>query len=292
MHNQTFEKASFALAALFVLGDGIVVLPSESGNRYTILSFLAVAFFGIALYFFLCFVYSKFSSYEKNSRVINIAEIFVLPVVAVFSLFVSSKTFSVFIWFVSKVVLKNVPLFIITVVFGGAVLYFAFKRQEIVLKFSLMSFVVVLFFITVFFLLSFSDYRLKNLSIEKSFSWEDFTQSARTFLNPIFSCFLLPFYYRFALKKSCFTAHLGVITGFLLLGVCILSSVLLFGTELSANLSFPHFSAVSTITVGRLYTRLDGFLYFIYFVTTIIKIRVCTFVCYSSLKRLRKIQIF
>ena len=80
----------------------------------------------------------------------------------------------------------------------------------------------------------------------------------------------------------------GVIIGACLLGMCILSPILLFGAQLSGQLDFPNSYAVSTVTVGRLFTRLDGFAYFVYFVSSVIKITVCISVVRESLKTIDK----
>ena len=285
LKNKVFSRAALCLSALFVLGDAIIMLPTKDGANYTFFGFLAAAVAGIALYFLISLIYNKIPT-DGNFIVKTIESVF-LVIVAVFSVFAAANTFSVFTRFASEVILKNIPIPIINSVFLIVVVYFAFKRQEAVLKFSLICFVLIFILIIFFLLASLGDYRLENLAFEESFDWEVFYKSVKSFIpNPVIPALILPFYYRFALNERHISAHLGVIVGYLLLGLAVISSLLLFGTELSAVLSFPHFSAVSTITVGRLYTRLDGFLYFVYFVTSIIKINVCIFICYSCLKRL------
>ena len=287
MQKKIFGRAALCLSALFVLGDGIIILPLMKGAYYTLYSFLTAVVLGLLLYFTVSFIYGKLFSSENDNTLKKGIEKPVLIVVAVFSLFTLADAFSVFTKFASDVILENTPFYIINIVFLGVILYFSFKRQECILKFSLVFFLFVLGLIIFFFLASVSDYSLHNLALQTPIDMKVFLKSLKSFIkNPILSSLILPFYYRFALKERHISAHFGVVLGYLLLLLAVISSLLLFGSELSAELSYPHFSAVSTITVGRLYTRLDGFLYFIYFITSIIKINVCSFVSYSCLKRI------
>ena len=84
------------------------------------------------------------------------------------------------------------------------------------------------------------------------------------------------------------TLTLGLSFGFFLLGIAILLSVMIFGAELSGRLDYPFFSAVSTVTIGKLFTRMDYLAYFIYFSSALIKITICLFVTFSSLKKIRQ----
>ena len=287
MQKKIFGRAALCLSALFVLGDAVIILPLKDGAYYTLYTFLSASALGLILYFAVSFIYEKLILSQKNNTFKKVIEKLILIAAAVFSLFTLADTFSVFTKFISDVILKNTPFDIINIVFLSVVLYFVFKRQECILKFSFVFFVLVLILIIFFFLASITDYTPQNLSLKTSINWDIFYKSAKSFIKTtVLSPIILPLYYRFALKEKHITAHLGVIIGYFLLGLAIISPLLLFGSELSAELSYPHFSAVSTITVGRLYTRLDGFLYLVYFITSIIKISVCSFVSYSCLKRI------
>ena len=68
----------------------------------------------------------------------------------------------------------------------------------------------------------------------------------------------------------------------MLLGITILNSVLLFGIEFSGVLDYPYSSAGSTVTFGNLFTRMDGFLYFVYLASCIVKCAVGIFVIKKS----------
>ena len=94
----------------------------------------------------------------------------------------------------------------------------------------------------------------------------------------------------FVFKNRCIKSALaGAVTGFSILGICILNSILLFGAELSGELGFSYISAISTISIGRLFTRLDEFAYLLFFITCIIKITVCGYVTFNCLKKVNTI---
>ena len=56
--------------------------------------------------------------------------------------------------------------------------------------------------------------------------------------------------------------------------LCIAGSILLFGPNLAGELDYAYSQYISTFTVGRLFTRLDFFAYFLFFITSISKIWV------------------
>ena len=68
------------------------------------------------------------------------------------------------------------------------------------------------------------------------------------------------------------TAVSGAVLGNLTLAFCILNSLLLFGNKFAGRLDYPYAFAISTVTFGNLFCRLDGFAYFIYFASCLIKI--------------------
>ena len=64
----------------------------------------------------------------------------------------------------------------------------------------------------------------------------------------------------------------GYFAGSLLLIVCLLNVLLIFGNELSAKIDFPYSEAISTVTAGNIFMRLDGFSYYVFFMSCLVKI--------------------
>ena len=52
-------------------------------------------------------------------------------------------------------------------------------------------------------------------------------------------------------------------------------AAIVFGSDFAGKLKYPYASAISTVTLGNLFTRMDGFAYLIFFASVIVKITVC-----------------
>ena len=83
----------------------------------------------------------------------------------------------------------------------------------------------------------------------------------------------------------------GYIAGVAFLVVCLLNSLLIFGNELSSRLDFPYSEAISTVTAGNIFTRMDGFSYYVFFSSCLIKICLCLKLSAELLKRTVKMFI-
>lgn len=273
---------SFCLVTLYILGNAVILLPDKSADGYTLFGFLAVFILSLAF----CFVIAPFyrglftEKHQKLKAVVFLA-------VAVFSFWVASDAFKNSYSFISRIVLPKTSKPLIILVFLGVVLYFAFRSQKNVLKFSLLAFSATIILIIFFFFASLSNYDLENVYMGIP-DFKDILKNAKPyFLNPFLSVLLLPMYFLFVFERVREKdMAVGITLGFLSLFLCIISSILLFGPFLAGELEYPFASAVSTVTVGKLYARMDGLSYFIYFSSALIKITICLFVTFSSLKKI------
>ncbi len=287
MQGSVFSKSAAAAGALFILGNAVMFFPTSSGGEFTLLGFLAAAAAGIILYICVTPIYSFVLSEKRGGTLRIIISTAVFAVIAVASLFIAADSFRDFIDFASNVILPKTSRAFIIITFLAIVVFFGFKRQEDSLKFSLICFGFTAIAITFFFLASIGDYEAENIRMSSFPDWGVILSEAKPyFMNPLLPALLLPFYYRLVFKGNKNSGHFGLALGLIFFGLCILSAVLLFGTELSCRLSYPYASAISTISIGRLYTRLDGFSYFIYFASALTKINICVFLCFSSMKKI------
>ena len=55
---------------------------------------------------------------------------------------------------------------------------------------------------------------------------------------------------------------------------------------MSARLPFPLAGAVSTVTVGPLFTRMDWIVYGVFFISAVIKAAFCSRLCFGLIKEL------
>lgn len=67
----------------------------------------------------------------------------------------------------------------------------------------------------------------------------------------------------------------GVTGGTTLLLVCFLHVLLLFGNDFGGRQTYPYAAAVSTITAGKLFFRMEGFAYMMYFSACALRVALC-----------------
>lgn len=293
MKNKTlFFTHLVSVCALFILGNAVIILPQKNADEYTFLVYMAVAVISAVLCIgVLPLVNLVFSQDEINSFSKKLLLAILYIAVAVFALFCAGDTFYDFGKFAGEVLLPDTSRFIIFSVFLLAIAFFCSRRQEDSLKFFLLCFIFCLALIIFFFFATAHNYSPRNIFIFRLPSLKTFISGAKPYLSELlFPSLLLPVYQVLVFKKSRKTAlFCGATSGFIILGLCILSSLLLFGADFAGRLDYPYAAAVSTITVGRLFTRMDGFSYFIYFSASLCKITVCVFIIKSCLKRLDRL---
>jgi len=285
----TYSKHTAAISAIYILGNAVIKLPGKSTDEFVFLGFLLSAVFLLAAYFIVSPICVFFIGAKSGTSIFRkTLSVIFLVATSVFALFIAANTFSEFIYFISKVVLPKSSNFFVVLIFGATAIYFHSRRQENVLKFSLVSFVLVAAIIIFFFFASIWNFNFKNVLIFYMPSFKELYHQAQPYIkNPLLASLILPVYYVFCFGESrTRDGFCGMLAGEALLGICIVTSVLLFGTSLAGSLDFPFSSAVSTVTVGRLFTRLDGFSYFIYFACALIRVTVCLFVSITSLKKI------
>jgi len=278
------EKRAFgfhttALAAIFVLGNAVTILPDSNADEFTFLAFIIAAVLAVLIYI---------SSEFLLKLNIKAFKILLYSLSAIFSLFLGAFSFKDTVNFVSAVILPQTAKPLISLVFFSVLLYFFFKAQENILKFALISFVLIGAIIVFFFLAAADKYDFQNIVILRLPKFSGFLGQIRPYIKDIVLPIpILAVYFKLQSEGEK-RNHIifGIFIGIIFAGLCILMALLTFGPSLAGRLDFPFSSAVSTVTVGRLFTRLDGFSYFVFFVSSLLKITVCGKVGFESLKRI------
>lgn len=281
-----------ALATLFILGNGVIIFPTAIADEYTFLAYLLCSAAAFLLFFVFGGLISRAYSFTPNGDTKPYKKVMLTIlyfVSAAIALYYMVQTFYDFSLFLSELVLKSFPVIVGFIAFLTVVVFFLLSQNEAFFKFSVIAFLFTAAVIVFFFLASLKNYRIGNIFI---FS----LPPIKTFIpqiNEYFKGLILPVWLFLCFKAVVFKevsksyTFWGILSGILLLGFCILNSVLLFGTRFSATLDYPYASAVSTVTIGRLFTRLDGFSYFVYFAAAIVRINVCTILIKSLFRKIR-----
>ncbi|MBE6780781.1 MAG: hypothetical protein E7545_07370 [Ruminococcaceae bacterium] len=245
------------LSCLFILGSGIINLPFAFADKLTFLGFLIAFLIAIPLTF----------------AVIKL-DFLRLPILLL-ALYLAADALVIFLKFIEYTLLGSRQNFWILLLFILPLIYFCFRKPPEIFNFSLICGLLCGLLLIFFFFATFKDFNFKNIYIYSLPNVKNlFYQTVpyiKTVTLPIVVLTL------FAKQNNIGTAVTlsGIFSGAALLVISILNSVLLFGAEMAGELSYPYANAISTVTFGNLFSRLDGFSYFIYFVTAIIKITVC-----------------
>lgn len=294
MKKTAYLTHNISLFSLFILGNAVINLPTKEANEFSFSAFILATAVSVLLFLLLSPLAEKIfksgSSYTSTLKSVICGTVFFIT--AIFALFCAADTIKDFIAFAEEIILPDTHYFFTVIIFIGVAVFFARCRQEDFLKFCLLALILILILI-VFFFFTAENYNIRNIFI---FRLPEFSvllkQSKPYFSNPVLPSLLLVAYNVLVFNKARKRVIVsGTVLGCAMLGLCILSTLLLFGAELAGGLDFPYAAAVSTITVGRLYTRMDGFSYFIYFACALIKTVVSWFVMYSCLEKLKKLKV-
>lgn len=270
LHN-LYTKHFIALTALFVLGNACIIAPEKNADRFNFLAFMISCVIAVLVYFISCYI--------------PINKITVIPV-WLLSFYCIADAFITFIKFISYDLLPETHKFLIILPIAAILIYIGFQRSDMLFKFSLLCGISALAVILFFFVSTAKDFNVRNIYIYELPHIGTLCKQMMPYLKSIvLPTVLISFFAREERMKRG-TVVCGLLFGFLAFGTCLLNSVLLFGIEFSGVLNYPYSSAGSTVTFGYLFTRLDGFLYFVYLVTCTVKCAVGIFVIKKSRERI------
>ena len=255
-----FSRHFAALCTLFILGNAVIGLPVKNADKFTFLGFLISFLVGIVLYFI------AFSLPLSKPLLIFGVSI---------SFWAAADAFLALLKFINATLLEDGMRILIVIPLIFTVILFCLKGKTALFKFSLISFCFSVVAVVFFFIFTAKDFEIKNIIIKTLPSAKNLYSQTIPYIRSVTLPSLLLVFFAKVTKNTRSSAFLGYFLGNIMLAACILNSVLLFGSKFSGRLDFPYASAISTVTFGSLFTRMDGFAYFIYFASCIIKITVC-----------------
>lgn len=291
MTEKTNFKSHFTcLSALFILGSGIITLPTKNADRYTLYTLIISVLFTFLIYFILSLIQKYFLEKTQNSKIFKIFSAIIYTAISVYALFTFAYTFKIFTRFAAHILLRDTSFLTAAILLGLVVWFFASRKQVDILKFSLICLVAALPVILFFFFGAMDDYKIDNIFIYNLPEFKNLLKNLYPFLKEISFPIIILFSFASSHKETTKSTISGIFIGYILLFLCISSAVMLFGSTFAARIEYPYTAAVSTVSVGRLFTRMDYFSYFIYFTSAIIKITVCLFTVKECLKKIKEIM--
>ena len=274
---KNYSPHSVALIALAVLGEAVILVPYKPSDIYSFSAFLLAFIVAIPLFLFVpCLLKGGVKLLKSKRTAVKFLFSFLFSIVALLFFLSAVFPFSEFLKFAGKILLPKAPKIISLLLFLGGLIPFLTLKKEPIFKFALISIVFIGLIILTLFALSVPSMKLINISVFafppiKKLTGEGLNYFAKIFLPALAALGLCYGAYPSFNKK---TAVWGVIIGGLLLSGIFLTSLLILGSGVN-HFEFPYLSAIGTLTFGNLFTRLDFFVYYLFFVSSIVKTALC-----------------
>ena len=274
MENSSYQPHKILLFSLFMLGETVIVLPFENSSDKTIIAIIAASLIGIPLLYLIHFLLSKANRINHFRKTVTVI---ICSTFTIYSLYLAINAFKVFMGFVSAYVLVGVSKLLAALVFFSVVIVLSLAKSSILYKFGIVTGILSIVMIIALFCFSWGQFSIDNVSLLSIPRLDDvFSESLGYFKSLIFPSLILLLFEEGNNKNTSLRATVsGYLLGLVLHLVCLLNSLLIFGTELSAKFSYAYSEAIATVTAGNIFTRMDGFSYFVFYITCLIKITVC-----------------
>ena len=268
MKERTVRTLTFGfLVSLFIFAGNMLAVGKGSLSELL----LAAALGAVSLPVSAFAASSVFGEGEKNgaSRVI----FFVLSVaVAAAAIFVAGKTVWSFADFVGDVMLLRLPAVAVSVIFVLLCSYIAYCGEATVKKFTLVAFFVISLSALILFLLSLPALEFERIG--RVLGGLGANGVLKTFSEVFAPAVLAVVYISATGEKRARASLYGTVIATVLLTLCFLNVFLLLG-GLGNSEDYPYSVAVSTVTAGKLFVRMEGFSYIMYYAAGAVRVSVC-----------------
>ncbi len=271
-------------ASLFLFGDIALYIPlknAKDGNFSALLLAMAV---GTALYFLWYFLTDKIITKLKTKYIKTALSVLIILT----SLAICTISIRNLGEYMSAAVLIKNTKFEIYCVFTVVAVLISLSPDTALAKYSFVTFFICIISILILFLSSFDNFRKINsetLFVGKvsSIAVQALHYLVRAFLFPLVFAVFSRLCFKDKRVKNDFS---GLVIGSVMIIICYLSSVLTFSLYGASKMDFAYPMSISVVTTGNLLTRMDGFAYFIFFFSNIVKVAVCTHTARILLKKM------
>ena len=269
MENSKQTPFYIALISCFLAASSLLKAPFyKKSVTPIVVSFVAAILIFIGFYYVCDFVLSRKTN-KNIQRIISIIFAAAEVVVAAFA-------FMEYTEFIYSAVLLRASKLLIKAVFAFCVFCVSISKKEGLYKFAFLSVLLASAVFIIMFLLSVKNFDIRNLSGIIQLKYFSLKQTGVYLLKmflPALAAVL--FIVKNERQPVALPILSGVVFGGVIIAVTLLDSILTFGLPLAAKLTYPYLSDISTVTVGNLFTRMDGFAYFAFFACYIVKCGVC-----------------
>lgn len=277
--------------AIFLFGNLLIAFPKGENTDQAVFGVIANLGIGVALSFLFCFLQKNgmFDLMVFEPKPLKITFIALILTLSVISFLISCKDYVVLI---DKVRLPNTSPVVIAVIFLFLAYLLAQADKKLIFLFSLTGLIFAAISFTVLFLLSIPNMELRLFTQNLRFVPKGFLKQTLTFfIHSVGQVVIAAFFIgNLTDKKEARRIYLlGTLMGGLVLLVCILNIVLVLGTNVVGATDYPYATVTSMIMLGKSYSRMDGFTYYIYFFASLIKASVILKVILSICKKISSV---
>ena len=291
LESKNISYKTFALVAIFLVGNLIIRFPKGEGQEHSFIGFLSCFIVSSGLAYFLNRIhFSKnefgmclFENYFKNNFLNLLLKFFVF-LLLLFCFITTTKDYT---GMLSDIRLQNFPVFLLAAVYLAVVLLLALCKDRVVYFFSFTNLILISLGIILMFLFSINLFNFSFLKEGLAFNGKNVLNQGLTFFihsfGQIYLCALF-----LAKNKNQNSKHgvvLGVLVGGVLLLICFLNVILSIGSQIINGLQYPYASVTAMLVSKDAYNRMDVITYYIYFICNLIKSSVLLKLIYGLFKK-------
>ncbi len=264
------------LIAITILGNAVMVMPFLNAENYFLSFLLCSAFVLIVSLAFL----------PSVNRLRGFWFYVLAFAIILISFYGATAVFFDYIRFLKSIGVNKI-ISVVTLIILVAALTVC--SNSAFFKFALLFGIIITAFVLLLFVMSIGNYRFSNINLNTlKFDFKLSVVWLVKYFSPVLSALML------ARLSNC-TAKIkntvfGVLTGIVLLLLCLCQSVFMLGNTAIAYQT-PYLASVAAYSSGQLYIRQDGLVWFVFFAASVIKISLCTKTIYMILKTKKGNQI-
>ena len=272
MEKHSYKIHTLACVALFTAGNAAIMQPFYGKSNFLAV-FLLTALFS-ASFALLSVAVVNLAFKESDSRFRKILRYIIAAAAVLAAIYGAFSTVFDYVTFLGKAQLPQMHTALIALATLGFIVVFIKISHTAILKYCLFMAALSVAVVVLLFGVSVKLFDFAALTLDASLSGSDCALSFKCFLkyfSPVLSAVLFVTLANGKTKTVDIWGGLGV--GFLILLITAVQSVLILGN--SVGYEFSYLYAVSVFSSGNLFSRLDGFVYFLFFATVTVKIAVC-----------------
>lgn len=275
----------FCLVTIFLTGSTTILQSVNIAGRDTWISSIIGVFAGMCLAILMTVLYFK----HPGMTLIELLQFlfgriigkFVGGLYLFYFLHLASLVLRNYGDFLSGVVMQETPLWFFHVTLGAVVAYFVYQRLEVMARVSEIAFAAgmsISMFTSVFINMS-GIAKAQNIFPVSGYSLQKVLQGAIPsasfpFLEIIVFMMIIPYLDKPRKARKVLTG--GTLLAGAVLTIILIQDIMVFG-EYMATLTFPRYSAVRMISVGRFVDRIEPGILVVWIMGGLIKIGVCLY---------------